>query len=272
VSGCLDGVWLQESLTESNKFGFLYQIYLTGDVNSSSETHLNALYSSINDRASGCDIDLAQLIRVLYVNFDDDRKGIEPPYARHVHCLILTRSEQQLKKIESLKTRICNVLMNFPYWPTLGGDNEEMSKLEFWEENHLFLSLSSAVLFYQHLLYIVPHKQAVNGNMYMNHTTDSMLEQSQRFTKLLVKYLDIHLSWPVGLLYEVSSPVYNCRTICALMNLMDFSLDFSIREKSEKLLDRIVYQLMLGTDSTLGIGTLTGEFLCMIIFVVYNII
>ena len=116
-----------------------------------------------------------------------------------------------------------------------------MRRMIFWSENHIFMYLSSAVLYRQRCL-----SQGLSCYV------------SNREEQLLMCYLEGHCSPDSVWVYEVLSPVYLPYTFSALLNLYDFSTNEAIRSYADVLLNYILYQVLLGANSD-GICNLTAS-------------
>lgn len=155
--------------------------------------------SRVNDKA---DFVLIKIIRLLYLSGD------------------------ALLEAQSLADR---ALANFPFWVRKDkehGQHAAIEKVTFWSENHTFMFLSSAHLFYQRSRNIgVP---CLAG---------------EREDALLRAYLAAHVSFEG--VYEILSCTYLPYTMSSLLNLLDFSEDLVVKEQARFVLDKIVSQLLL---------------------------
>lgn len=132
-------------------------------------------------------------------------------------------------ELAEAQTRVEQALVSFPFWihkDKDAGQYGPIEKITFWSENHTFMFLSSAHLFYQRA------KKKGLACLAGEHEE-----------KLLRAYLDAHVAF--GGVYEVLSCTYLPYTINSLLNLFDFSDDETIREKAHLLLDKIISQLLL---------------------------
>jgi hypothetical protein len=140
------------------------------------------------------------------------------------------------------QTQIDQALSGFPFWVRREKGNGEYAGIEkiiFWSENHTFMFLSSAYLFYQR------SKQL--GLPCLAGEQEELL---------LRAYLDAHVAF--GGVYEILSCTYLPYTINSLLNLYDFADDSSIKEKAKFMLDKIVSQLLLVCNSD-GICNLSAS-------------
>lgn len=137
--------------------------------------------------------------------------------------------------------RIDQVLCDCPFWPNSENDYslDCMKELIFWSENHIFMFLSSAVLYRQ---------RCRNMNL--------PCAVGEKEESLLLAYLEAHTSFRG--MYEVLSHVYLPYTFSALLNLFDFSESEHIRLQADILLNLILHQILLGTNRD-GICTLTAS-------------
>jgi hypothetical protein len=128
------------------------------------------------------------------------------------------------------------------FWPNIHNNN--ISKSEFWSENHILLYLSSAVLFKQ---------RCDQMGIQAGHVTDVEVTT-------LKDYLAGHISMcdhgGAGV-YEVLSGTYLPHTMKALLNLYDFSTDPVIRDHSDQILRAIARQFLLVTNTS-GVCSLTA--------------
>lgn len=281
---------VETSLTSNKgKYSFIYHFYQTGDIDLSVKTaYIDPLFVKIAERQKDCDFDIAELIRCLYVDFEEDKRLINVLISNYDSSCVETdkettslnysrieRSYAQLIEIDKFKEEILRLLEHFPFWPEeIGKDstvknNKNLSKLKnmnnlvFWTESHLFLMLGSAFLYFQYVLQIRPLR---NGDTFDSKISKSNNEskQCERVKGLLLHYLKLHFPQSSidgdgdPFIFESNACIYNARSICALLNLYDFSFDEEIRSMSEKLVDHLVYQVMLCTDPTSGIANLSG--------------
>lgn len=136
-------------------------------------------------------------------------------------------------EITSAKIEIIKILRGFAFWPQEGEEFEKIRHVIFWSENHIFMYLSSAHLFKQKA-----------GDLKLPVLV------SEREEMLLLIYLRVHTnsSSRGGNIYEVLSSTYLPYTICALLNLIDFSKHEEIIDLSRKLMGRILFQILLCTN------------------------
>jgi hypothetical protein len=140
---------------------------------------------------------------------------------------------------------ICNSFSEFPFWPPKKEHvDKDISRMCFWTENHIFMTLSSAYLYFQH--------EARKKND-LSFEFENCLD-----SQLLLKYLEIHCHPSFGIAYEGGSHVYLPYSLCSLWNLYDFAENPIIKERAEIIIDRMVYLLMLGVDPQTGVGNLTA--------------
>ena len=140
-----------------------------------------------------------------------------------------------------VKEEIISSLLDFPFWPHEDKNCEDMKQMCFWTENHIFMLLSSAVLFRQKML-IDRDKRPIRV---------TELEY-----QLLRCFLKAHLECVPRGLHEVLSCVYLSYTLASLINIIDFALDFELTSLSIQLADIIVTHLMHITSAS-GICSLT---------------
>jgi hypothetical protein len=127
------------------------------------------------------------------------------------------------------QTQIDQALARFPFWihkDKESGQYGPIEKIIFWSENHTFMFLSSAHLFYQR-----------------SKKLGLPCLAGEREELLLRAYLDAHVAFEG--VYEILSCTYLPYTINSLLNLYDFSDDSTIKEKAKFLLDKITSQLLL---------------------------
>ena len=148
-------------------------------------------------------------------------------------------SDTLVKKYDEIKRNISEILSKFAFWPDAEKTTKEFDSIVFWSENHLFMTLGSAHLF----------KVYANEEKISNRVGD-------REERLLMKYLDVHVKFQG--VYETLSHVYLPYTLCALLNLYDFSNNDQIVSHAKKLIDIIINQILLVCSDT-GVCNLTGS-------------
>ena len=124
---------------------------------------------------------------------------------------------------------IDQALAKFPFWVRKdkgGGEYGAIEKIIFWSENHTFMFLSSAYLFYQ-------RAKALG--------LECLAEE--RDERLLRAYLDAHVDFEG--VYEILSCTYLPYTINSLLNLYDFADDTTVKDKAKFLLDKIISHVLL---------------------------
>ena len=142
---------------------------------------------------------------------------------------------EDLVKLSPQLDAVKSTLAAFPFWPTISTERCS-NKFCYWSENHMFMFLSSAHLYKQ--------RYAPADN---------------RYTDLLRVALRAKTNREVGRgVYEVLSQVYLPYTLCAMLNLIDFSWDIEIADLAEKVANMIIYQLALGTTDQ-GVSSLTAS-------------
>ncbi|RYH10744.1 hypothetical protein EON65_39290 [archaeon] len=209
---------------KKDKSNFATIVYNSGEV---VDTFLDSSLEKVKTCAGESDFAIISLIRLLFLNkskFSD-----------------ATIQEN----IDVAQKRVCFTLSKFPFWPACDEKaSQNVNDIVFWSENHLFMTLGSAHLFYQYHL-------KITGQHPPNY--DAFVEEAFR------KYLALHLHPKFGGVYEVNSHVYLPYTMAALLNLIDFAADESVRVQAEALIDLIVHRLMLTTDPLLGVATLSAS-------------
>lgn len=206
----------------SNKHVALYTACANGVIHLE---HFDNKIEAISGREGDSDFCMLPLIRVLY---QDVSKWTQKEQADMKH----------------LQNRTISALEGFPFLPKEG--QQIMDEIVFWSENHLFMTLTSAYLFYQRM-------EMTNGVLREADWESKYLE-----CRLLRKYLEIHLHESFNGVYEVNSHVYLPFTLNALLNLYDFAVDSGIKNQANRLIDRIVELLALATDPSSGIINLSG--------------
>lgn len=309
-SSCQYDIWLnnyRDSLHEmemtltknTGKYSFIYHLYQTGDIDQPiREKYVKPLFDKVKQLKRDCDLDVAELIRCLYVDFEEEKlllaltsssgsastileTSIEnlrlQMKASTVSCKQnqynysrMERSFDQKVNVDEFKQEILSQLQGFPFWPS-GKQNDKMKNLTFWTESHLLLMLGSAFLYYQYLLVLKPlHDESYyvdNNQRGKRSPTNKQMPIDQNFAKfkeLLEIYLTSHFEngdeQSPPYIFEANAHVYLAHSLCALFNLYDFSLDEKIRKMSEQMIDRMVYQIMLCTDSLKGVANLSGKY------------
>ena len=168
-------------------------------------TPLKTWCAAVVAHKKGCDFKLTSLIRFLCIERGD---------------------------LRAAQSSVAAQLNSFAFWPGKGHAYASIRRNQFWSENHIFLYLSSAVLFKQ-----IAHRFHVSAPLVTN-----------REVSLLKAYLRAHCREEFNGIYEVLSPVYAPWTMCALLNLFDFSDDVEVRNCAEHLLNRIMRQFVLNSD------------------------
>lgn len=132
-------------------------------------------------------------------------------------------------------TEIKNTLSTFPFWPMCSIEKCK-NTFNYWSENHAFMFLSSAHLFRQ--------------KMNISYC---------RETSILRAVLRAKANPELGKgLYEVLSQVYLPYSLCAMVNLIDFSRDMEIVALATVVADLIVHQLALATTDQ-GVCSFTAS-------------
>lgn len=157
--------------------------------------------------------------------------------------------KQREADINTMKIRILDTLKQFPFWPS-AENYRSMKDMVFWSENHLFMTLGSAYLYYQYQSHFCGDSSGL--------TSQDKIQQC-RIESLLIIYLRAHEHFSG--IYEAGSHIYLPYSIAALLNLSDFAISPEISMMAENIVNRIVYYLMLGTDPWKGVANLTGKFL-----------
>lgn len=161
------------------------------------------------------------------------------------HMLVLIRLLHMDIPRQS-RVAIINSLVDFPFWPHNADDGQDMKKIVFWSENHIFMMLSSAFLLRQAV-----RKENAGGKESFKLRSSGDLEVG-----LLRAYLNAHVEFRG--VFEVLSFVYLPFTLNALLNLVDFSADDGIKQSAERLCDIIVEQIMRVTTSS-GVFSLSAS-------------
>jgi hypothetical protein len=201
----LRSLFLDDNKFPEKKHTFLIQSRFAGNVN---KKKLGKFLESVDQRGHKVDFNLIILIRFLF--FDREDLSID----------------QDL---------IDQALSHFPFWPSIHTTSSNI----FWSENHIFMYLTSAVLFRQ---------RALERNL------SSLCGEREEL--LLISYLEGHASFEG--VYEVLSHTYLPYTFSALLNLYDFSNHSHLRSLASVLLERICSQILLCTNRN-GVGTLTAS-------------
>jgi hypothetical protein len=165
--------------------------------------------------------------------------------------------------VNDAKTRICEAMSSFPYWPSKDISNQiskektsedtnnnkgSMDKIVFWSENHILMTLSSFYLFRQW-----QRQNRIDGS------SDAYLEGSIEVS-LLVRYLRAHGSDSFGAgVYEANSVVYLPYSLSALLNLLDFSEQEEVRALAGAVIEKALRPLLLCTPSSSGVANLAAS-------------
>lgn len=203
------------------------------------------------------DFSAAALMRTLFTGYDSAENKVTPisvdigPYKKD------SEKNKDAKDTISLSQARVEILKRFKlyqFWPN-EGNNWKFRGVTFWSENHMFLYLSNCYLYHQHQM-LFPEGDMTN----VSSDKEKIIEYLNTLdaTRVLKTYLDGHNNEHFHGVYEVNAPSYVHYTSSALLNLYDFAIDGSIRESAKKVLDRIVYFLMLTTDTKNGVFSITG--------------
>jgi hypothetical protein len=214
--------------------------------NALSSVELNYM-GKVKDRS---DFAAAGLIRTLFLQYDPETNSIgDLPDPGNIPGNNIS--------LKDARKEILARFNNYLFWPK-EGRNWEFRGVTFWSENHMFLYLSNAYLYNQH------------KNLFPNYDSKNMAQAPRdkelvtnelatlASTIVLEMYLKGHCHELFNGVYEVNAPSYVHFTTAALLNLYDYAIDKSIRESAKKLLDRIVYFMMLTTDTKNGVFSITG--------------
>lgn len=206
-----------------DKNTFCTHAFINGDLN---VDYLNKALGLISKCDGNSDFSMLSLIRLLFL---DETKF----------------SDNAQFDIRSAKERICQTLNSFPFWPASDeAPRKDINDIVFWSENHLFMTLSSAYLFYQ----------------YHYHSLQRYPDNYAPFVdEVFIKYLELHLHDKFDGVYEANSHVYLPYTLSALFNLFDYAEERSIRNMAEALIDKILYHIMLCTDPLHGVANLSAS-------------
>lgn len=164
----------------------------------------------------------------------------DPPDFLIISLIRLLFTEDIPTEIED---EIESTLTNFVFWPHGPQHADACKNLGFLTENHIFMLLSSAVLFRQKLL--------MRGDKRKIHVSE--LEY-----QLLRCYLRAHVEGPGRGVFEALSIVYLPYTLCALFNIVDFAMDMELSNLAMSLADNIITQLMHATSAA-GICCLSAS-------------
>mmetsp|Transcript_24645 Transcript_24645/g.36295 ORF Transcript_24645/g.36295 Transcript_24645/m.36295 type:complete len:297 (-) Transcript_24645:1197-2087(-) len=134
--------------------------------------------------------------------------------------------------LEQLQSIVMDTMRCCSFWPSNIPHRNRIRKSEFWSENHSFLYLSSAYLYRQQALKLGKDSGFVG----------------KREVELLQCYLRGHCTQCPGV-YEVLSVTYLPFTMCALLNLFDFSDDEAVRSAADILLNIITRQFLRVADA-----------------------
>eukprot|EP01031_Cornospumella_fuschlensis_P040656 gene40656-49569_t len=198
-------------------YTFCTLAYYTGEV---LQGFLDKCLLKIQRCDADCYLYLITLVRLLYVN--DQR----------------FEQEEVQFSLRTAKERICQALSKFPFYPAVDTPHKgDANKLIFWSEHVLFMTLSSAHLFFQYYKHTL-HQPPPNHSV--------LIEEA--FHKLL----EVHAHRDFGGIYEVNSSLTLPCTLCALLNLVDFSAQDAVRQRSEGVLTTLLTHLSLCTNPTNG--------------------
>jgi hypothetical protein len=137
-------------------------------------------------------------------------------------------------------TIIDEAFSNAPCWPSNSRSQHRMKNVCFWSENHILMLLSTHHLYQQ-------WKRHQGAGI-----TDSSDELEE---KLLLLYLKAHAEHGM---YEALSHVYLPYSLCAAVNLIDYSEKAEIRAYATRIANHISEQLLLGCNHS-GVATFTAS-------------
>lgn len=135
----------------------------------------------------------------------------------------------------STKELIVASLSKFIFWPHSSEDGEAFVNVMFWSESNILILLSSAVLFRQRNLVDADHRRIC----------PTELEY-----QLLRCYLKAHVECSQKGSYEVLSLEHFPFALMALLNIVDFVMDFEFASLAMQLVDIMVTQLMHVTSAS----------------------
>lgn len=193
------------------------------------------------------------------------------------HMLFLTRflylagSRSNNENIDSLKRKIVNTMLEFPFWPIDScSANRDFDDIVFWSENHLFMTLSSCYLLRQ---YISEHASPESYTRQSESDGENPLEfdlweLDMRLDldfegRLLQTYLAAHCHPLFNGFYEAGSAVYLPFTMAALLNIYDFAppRHRPLRVMASRLLHLLASHIATITTSRLGSCNIAGQVL-----------
>ena len=162
---------------------------------------------------------------------------------------------------EEIIQRILQVLKKFPFWPARRENRcVSSAKIVFWSENHLFMTLSCAYLFYQYQEKQRRKKVSggeIGGTLLEQKFPDFELDNIECL--LLKQYLNAHTHLLFKGVYEINSHGYLHFSFAALLNLFDFADNTEVKSKAAEILESLTIQAMLGTDPLHGIPSFSGN-------------
>jgi hypothetical protein len=222
--------YIHMALQDQGKHSFLTKLKYGNENGRVDFNRLNELCSVVTRHGHKSDFNVIILIRFLYLQLQE-------------HSPHLNSHREQVE----------SVLADFSFWT---GDTEidsrriAMEKTIFWSENHIFMYLSTAYLFHEHL---------IDSSSPLLATSCVNFADRDR----LLIYLESHCHPKFNGVYEVLSCTYLPWTICALLNLFDFAKDPKIRDLSCVLLDHIItlFCLVATRDGICNLTASTRQYL-----------
>ena len=219
------------------------------------------------------DFHITRVIRALQVNCDKPLpadiaivKSFYTSYKAAREIRKVQTKDQKLKDfiitLAEFKAEAIKILRTYPFWPSipnnpshLTDDDYCMQAITFWSENHVFMHLSGAYLFYHYLKDTVkiPETELCEVK-YLKRVG------IEKITKLLRLYLEAHCNTggEFAYIYELNSVTYSKYTIYVMMNLFDFAPDQDIKDHARRILDTYVKHLLALADCTYGLNCLAG--------------
>jgi len=136
-----------------------------------------------------------------------------------LRVMYLDKNKNNIPK--RLKERIKAAMLNFKYWFTESGPDEMI----FWTENHMILFHTAELLAGQLFPDLIFPNSGWNGSQHIEHALP-----------LINRWLDWRAKFGFA---EWHSNIYYLLDLIALLNLVDFAKNATIRKKAEMLIDLI---------------------------------
>jgi hypothetical protein len=177
---------------------------------------------------------IAQLVRVLYVSAPPSYEESIPSISVSIPDPVNNSQKLACYPLDKFQRHILHVLQKYPFWPS--PCHSQFRAITFWSEHHLFLTLSSAYLYYHYL-----RREERAGRLDL-FCVDADLSMLRKLSVLLRLYLEAHClhsdlhQHGLAYLYEVNSVEALKYSFLAMLNLYDFA---PVEDEEERERERL---------------------------------